>query len=87
MTEMTCEILAEKLGAVLDNELPVAERKALELHAVDCARCGPLLADLRGLVGEASALPELSPSRDVWSGIERYHGRLGPRRAAAPQIP
>lgn len=69
MTEMTCEILAEKLGALLDNELPVAERKALELHAVDCARCGPLLADLRGLVGEASALPELSPSRDLWSGI------------------
>jgi hypothetical protein len=69
MTEMTCEILAGKLGALLDDELPVAEKKALELHAVDCYRCGPLLADLRGLVREASALPELTPSRDLWSGI------------------
>ena len=69
MTEMTCEILAEKLGALLDDELPVTEKKALELHAVDCGRCRPLLADLRGLVREASALPELSPSRDLWSGI------------------
>lgn len=69
MTDMNCEIFDGKLGALLDNELPVMEKKALELHAVDCSRCGPLLADLRGLVREASALPELVPSRDLWSVI------------------
>ncbi|HUF29399.1 MAG TPA: zf-HC2 domain-containing protein, partial [Gemmatimonadaceae bacterium] len=69
MTDMTCEMLAEKLGALLEDELPLAERKALELHAGGCDRCGPLLAGLRGIVREASALPELTPSRDLWSGI------------------
>ncbi len=69
MTNMTCEIFDGKLGALLDNELPVVDRKSLELHAVDCSRCGPLLADLRGLVRDASELPELVPSRDLWSGI------------------
>src|SRR6185436_18330545 len=34
-----------------------------------CADCGPLLADLRKLTSDAAALPELAPSRDLWSGI------------------
>jgi hypothetical protein len=44
-------------------------RAAVETHAASCADCGALLADLQQLRVDASGLPTLSPSRDLWAGI------------------
>jgi len=41
----------------------------MEAHALACADCGPLLADLRRLRIDAANLPELAPSTDLWPGI------------------
>lgn len=69
MTTMRCAQFDDRLHAYLEGEMPAQERMAAEAHAASCARCGPLLAEVRAIVREASALPELTPSRDLWDGI------------------
>jgi anti-sigma factor RsiW len=66
---MSCAYFSERLMAYLEHETDDPTRAALERHALSCAECGALLADLRSLRIEASNLPELTPSRDLWSGI------------------
>lgn len=69
MTTMTCERFDDRLQLLLEGELSSAERDAVEAHAAACSRCGPLLAEVRAIVRDAAALPELQPSRDLWDGI------------------
>jgi hypothetical protein len=69
MTYMTCARFDDQLAALLEGELPGEERMAVEAHVATCARCGQLLADVRGIVRDAAVLPELTPSRDLWDGI------------------
>lgn len=66
---ITCERFNEALADFLERSLSEPTRAAMEAHAVGCDDCGPLLADLRRLRIDAANLPELSPSRDLWSGI------------------
>jgi len=66
---ITCERFNETLADFLERALSEPARAAMEAHAVGCSECGPLLADLRRLRIDAANLPELSPSRDLWSGI------------------
>ncbi|HJQ21939.1 MAG TPA: zf-HC2 domain-containing protein [Gemmatimonadaceae bacterium] len=68
-TAMTCALFNDRLMAYLERETDEPTRAALERHAVTCVDCGALLADLRKLRIEAANLPELTPSRDLWSGI------------------
>ena len=66
---MTCDGVADQLASYLEGELPEPARLALEAHAVSCADCGALLADLDAIRREAATLPLLEPSHDLWSGI------------------
>lgn len=75
----TCDEFAERLGDLLEREADEQTRVRLESHALSCADCGALLADLRKLRIDASNLPTLQPSRDLWEGISR--------RIDAPVIP
>jgi hypothetical protein len=76
---ITCEQFADRLADFMEREVDDGTRVAMESHALDCGECGPLLADLRKLRIDASALPELAPARDLWSGIAA--------RIDAPVIP
>jgi anti-sigma factor RsiW len=76
---MSCELFNDSLMAYLEHETDDATRAALERHALSCAECGAVLADLRKLRSEAASLPELTPSRDLWSGIAA--------RIEAPVVP
>jgi hypothetical protein len=66
---LTCEQFADSLADFLERDVAEATRASMEGHAMACDDCGPLLADLRRLRLDAANLPELSPSRDLWSGI------------------
>jgi anti-sigma factor ChrR (cupin superfamily) len=66
---MTCGDVADQLAGYLEGELAEPERLILEAHAASCVECGALVADLAMIRREASALPILEPSRDLWSGI------------------
>jgi hypothetical protein len=66
---MTCDQVADRLEDFLERDVDDTTRAAIEAHALGCAECGALLADLRALRSSAANLPELAPSRDLWSGI------------------
>jgi hypothetical protein len=53
-------------------------RVSVERHLSECVRCTSLVRDLENITKEASSLPDLVPSRDLWAGIES--------RIAAPVI-
>jgi hypothetical protein len=79
ITEIRCDEFVDRLGDLLERDVDEATRASLESHALACVDCGALLADLRKLRIDASSLPVLSPSRDLWEGIS---GRID-----APVIP
>ena len=75
----TCDAFADSLADFLERDLAEPARASMESHALTCAECGSLLADLRKLRVDAASLPVLTPSRDLWSGIAA--------RIDAPVIP
>ncbi|HMB69590.1 MAG TPA: hypothetical protein VKU85_09760 [bacterium] len=75
----------EMLNDYLDDALPPAERAELERRLETDAELAAELAELRGLVDAAAALPrEAAPRRDLWPGIER---RLGPAKVIRFRMP
>ncbi len=60
----------ERLSEYLDGTLDDTERNAVDAHLAGCARCAALLTDLASISRSAAALPDLAPSRDLWSGIQ-----------------
>ena len=66
---LDCDGFAAALADYLEGDAPDAVRAAVEAHAETCADCRALLADLRAIPRQAAALPALTPSRDLWSGI------------------
>ena len=78
-SNMTCEAFDTALPDFLEGTLGEGERVAVDSHLSECVRCASLLRDLENIRRDAAALPDLVPSRDLWSGIEA--------RIAAPVIP
>jgi hypothetical protein len=66
---INCERFNEQLAEFLERAVSEPMRGAMESHAVKCDDCGPLLADLRRLRIDATNLPELTPTHDLWSGV------------------
>jgi hypothetical protein len=67
--QMNCEQVSDALQDYLENDAPAPVRTAIEAHALSCGGCAALLSELTEISVEASQLPALSPSRDLWSGI------------------
>jgi putative zinc finger protein len=65
-----CDLMSERLGAYLEGDLAPADQAMAEQHLSECARCREMLAELRAIAMGAATLPLLTPSRDLWSGIE-----------------
>lgn len=68
-TPYSCDQFAETLADFLEHDIEERTRAAMEVHALACADCGALLADLRALRVAAANMPALTPSRDLWAGI------------------
>jgi hypothetical protein len=67
--DVTCAEFADMLADFLERDTGESSRAAMEAHALACAECGVLLADLRKLRLNAANLPQLVPSRDLWTGV------------------
>jgi hypothetical protein len=78
-SDMTCEAFDAALPDYLEGTLDGQLRASVERHLRECVRCAGLVRDLENIRDEAAALPDLVPSRDLWTGIEA--------RIAAPVIP
>ncbi|MDB4891686.1 MAG: hypothetical protein JWL61_3541 [Gemmatimonadetes bacterium] len=79
---LDCDGFADALADYLEGDASDGVRSAVEAHASSCAACQQLLTDLTAIRTEAEALPQLTPSRDLWSGIaERIDARIIPMEA------
>ena len=67
---MTCAQADTLLADWLDETLHASAAQAVGAHVRSCSRCMAQLAALEMPDAEARALPELTPSRDLWAGIE-----------------
>jgi hypothetical protein len=68
-SNVSCELFADRLADYLERDADELTRAGMEAHALACADCGALLADLRTLRVDSANLKPLSPSRDLWAGI------------------
>jgi hypothetical protein len=66
---LNCDGFANAVADYLERDDSPRLRAAVEAHAASCADCGALLADLQEVRVEASGLPTLTPSHDLWDGI------------------
>jgi len=78
-SDMTCAEFDAALPDYLEGTLDERLRAAVQKHLSECVRCTSLVRDLEKIQKDASALPDLVPSRDLWQGIEA--------RISAPVIP
>ncbi len=78
-SDTTCEAFDAALPDYLEGTLDGSLRASVEQHLRECVRCASLVRDIENIRKEAAALPDLVPSRDLWTGIEA--------RIAAPIIP
>jgi hypothetical protein len=76
---ITCDAFDAALPEYLEGTLDEKRRAAVDGHLSECVRCASLRRDLENISEQAAALPDLVPSRDLWTGIEA--------RIAAPVIP
>lgn len=84
---MTCDTFTELLGAMFEGDLDPSQVAAVEAHAAGCAGCAALRADLERISMEASRLPVLTPSRDLWQGIaERIEPKVLPLAAPVTAV-
>jgi hypothetical protein len=72
----------ERLSAYLDDELPPAERAAVELHLAACAECRGRLSELAAVDEAAAGLPADAPDGYFDGFARRVRERLEQRPAA-----
>jgi hypothetical protein len=68
-TAPACDAFDATLADYLEGALDADALAVAESHRVSCARCDALVRDLEILRTDAAQLPQLVPSRDLWSGI------------------
>lgn len=71
---MTCEAVEATLPDYMDETLEPWVRSSVEEHLGQCLRCAGLVRDLRSIERDAAVLPDLTPVRDLWPGIESRIG-------------
>lgn len=81
-----CTRFEAQCGGYLERELDATEQAWMTAHQSACVDCAALVRDLEAIVAESQALPGMTPSRDLWSGIEaRLDTTVIPISAAAAQ--
>lgn len=71
---MRCAEFEAQVSEFIDDALPTSACEQMRAHAAPCATCSALALDIAAIVRDAGVLPALTPSRDLWSGVE---ARLG----------
>ena len=67
---ITCDDALVLVSDRLDGTLSDTQRAQLDAHLAACAACRTVARDLEQIHAAAASLPTLTPSRDLWSGIE-----------------
>ncbi|HEX2722891.1 MAG TPA: zf-HC2 domain-containing protein [Gemmatimonadaceae bacterium] len=75
MESLTCRRCDDLFSGYFEGDLDERLRESVDAHVASCARCQSLIRDITRISSQAAALPDLTPSRDLWAGIE---SRIGP---------
>jgi hypothetical protein len=67
---ITCDDALLLVSERLDGTLSDTQVAQLDAHLAACAECRAVAADLERIRTESASLPTLTPSRDLWAGIE-----------------
>ena len=85
---LNCTDCDELFLDYFEGELDAPRREQVDAHVAQCARCQGIVRDFEMIQREAKALPDIAPSRDLWSGIESRIASpvvsIAPRRERAP---
>ncbi len=65
-----CTRFEAQCGGYMERDLDQVVQAWMTAHQSECASCAALVRELEAVVAESQALPGISPSRDLWSGIE-----------------
>ena len=68
--QMTCDEFQAAIPDYMDGTAGTSTRSRMDAHRIDCTTCAALLSDLTTIRAEAGRLPLLTPSRDLWAGVE-----------------
>ena len=79
--QMTCAECDELVLDYFESSLDGQSHSRFNEHVSTCLRCQALIRDVDGIRDQAAALPDLVPSRDLWSGIE---ARIQPEVRSIP---
>ena len=71
---MTCAECRAILQDYLEGTVDWRTRERLDAHRINCSACDALVTDLIDISRNAANLPVLSPSHDLWAGIESRIG-------------
>jgi hypothetical protein len=66
---MTCAEFESRLQDYLESDVDNAMRERMDAHRINCSACDALTDELLELTHSAARIPDLSPDRDLWSGI------------------
>lgn len=67
---MTHDHIIDRLSEYLDGELDPADAEAIRLHLEGCAGCQAVAEELAQVAQAGAQLPDLPPTRELWTGIE-----------------
>jgi hypothetical protein len=67
---LICAAFEALIPDLLEGTLDAKSRERMDAHRLDCDACDSIVADLLDIRQQAANLPTLTPSRDLWSGIE-----------------
>jgi len=67
---ITCDHAQSLISERLDSALNDTQRVQLVAHLDGCSDCRAVAADLEKIHADSAALPTMTPSRDLWAGIE-----------------
>lgn len=82
---LTCDTVDEWLPDHLEGTLDAGSATEAAAHLAACPRCTALLGDLEAIRDDARTLPDLTPSRDLWTGVSaRIDTPVVPLPAARP---
>ncbi len=65
-----CARFDAQCGGYMERDLESAEQAWMTAHRSACATCAAMVRELEAIVTESKTLPGISPTRDLWSGIE-----------------
>lgn len=68
---MECRTCSESLTALLDNELSLEERRAIDVHLAGCPACQEELSSLQVSRQMTDALSEIPVPADLWLRVQR----------------